>query len=873
MTKKYLTYLERKGEVSVKEVDSNGDRRWVSHNFEPELFTLSREPADGKTIDGKHHLVRLKYADINSAREAVRSLGDASGDIYGYWKYGTAFICSKDYSVAESKDYNIVYHDIETEVGEGFPDVHTTDQPMNMITFIDRKNRIHAVTTCDVDVKAIEEEFSTGKYKDYTCQVHVEPDEEGLFIRTLALWAMYDPDIFVGFNSEKFDMPYIVNRMDKVLGAKTSSRLSPFGRTTIRPFVDDFGEDVITADITGVSHIDLMNSYKKFVLEARDSYSLDNLSQVDLGEGKLKHESGIPGHLLYRSHPTDGLRYNIVDVVRLKQIDEKKGIVDLTIGVAQMTKSNIEDVIFSTRLWMNMIYQDLRDKKIFFPIKGERKPYRKIEGGFVMKPFSGMHKWVGSFDYASLYPSIIMGLNVGVDTAVQKIPDVTPTTLLKGQAKAPEGLAMAANGQCYKRDKQSFMAELTADLYKKRKIYKFLKIDFQKMEQMHNDEEIVNAIKGHLLAENIPEIRKTAMENVLKLSYEEKVPEIKRLAAMYDNYDKSTKTLLNSLYGAMAEKNFYFYNPDVAESITLTGQYLVQNLGKTFDELLSKNFGKANYMVYGDTDSTYICFDRAVQQRCKGKSLQETIDWMCNFCDGQMKKVVRIANDHACEVTNAYDPSRFDADREAIAERGVFIKKKMYALSVWDNEKVRYEKPILKITGLSAKKASTPVFFREKMNEFFNVFLGGDVDGAVRLMNNAEDEFRHRGVNAIAENINVKDLTLQEGQNYFDSSVHINRRSILTHNHMISIDPDARREIEPLKNGDKVKKLKLMKPNAARSDVIAWNDEWPEYFTRIGLLDAIDWKQAYKDNFENKLKIIFEACGIDFKVKEPLDLF
>lgn len=837
---KYLSYLEKKGKVFVKTLTDDGKRKWIPNNYSPDLFVPAQGPSQFQTMDGQP-LIRLEYENIRSAREAVKELGDAAKDIYGYWKYSTAYICQAAYEAASPNDYNIVYHDIETTVGQGFPNVHTVDQEVNMFTFIDRKNRIHAVTTCDVDVEVVEKEFSTGRYSKYTCKVWKEESEEDLFYRVLNLWEMYDIDIFVGFNSEKFDVPYIVNRMNHVLGEGAANKLSPFGRTVIREFVDDFGEEVITADIEGVSHVDLMQSYKKFVLEPRDSYSLDNLAMADLKEGKLKHESGIPGHLLYHEFPTDGLRYNIVDVIRLKEIDEKKGIIDLSVGVAQMTKSNVEDVMFSTRLWMNLIYDKLRQKGQFFPIRGERREFRNIEGGYVMAPVVGLHEWIASFDYASLYPSIIMGLNVGVDTKDIKVKDVTPQRILDGEVKAPAGLSMGGNGQCYRTDKQSFMAEITAEVYKLRKEYKYSKIDYQKKYEAAPDGE--------------------------------EKDEFDRLAKLFDNWDKSTKTILNSLYGAMAERNFYFYDPDVAESITLTGQYMVRNLGKTFDEVLTKNFGKAKYWITSDTDSCYFSLKNVVDARCGDKTDSEALDWLTRFSDETLKKVVRKANDIGCETLNAYEPERFDADREVIGRRGVFIKKKMYAISIVDLEGVRYETPHLKITGLSAKKSSTPLFFRDTMQEFFKIFLDGNTRGAIDHIANVEEQFRNESYDNIAMNINVKENPSKvDEEGYPLQGIHINQRAIATHNWLISKDEKASREIERLQPGDKVRMIKLKLPNRTRQKVIAWKDEFPDYFRQMGIDKAIDFEQSFHDNFKKKLDEILKACGVDPDVNE-LDIF
>jgi DNA polymerase elongation subunit (family B) len=733
--------------------------------------------------------------------------------------------------------FSIVYHDIETEVHEGFPDPGEAKEPINMITLITRGDRDdYALTTCPVRAKEIQDEFPG-------IIVEMFSSEAEMLKRFVVLFAdVLKVDVFSGWNSEKFDMPFIVNRIKKVLGTEWMNRLSPFGEVFIRSFTDDFGEEVVTAEITGVTHVDMMQYYKKFVHDPQESYSLDNIAKVELGVGKLHHESGIPGHLLYHEYPTDGLRYNIVDVIRLKQIDEAKGVIDLAIVVANMSKSNLTDVVFSTRLWMNMIYNYLNERNRYFEFRSERKPYRKIEGGYVMTPNAGMYEFGGSFDYASLYPNTMMALNIGPDSKSIKVPNVHPDRLLAGEVRAPDGLSMGGNGQCFRKDKRSFLVEIIDDGYQKRKMYKALKLEHQKLEQAEKD----------------PEKKK----------------EIKRLADLYDNYDKSIKTILNSCYGALAEKNFQFYDPDVAESITVSGQFMVRNLGKTFKALLEKNYGPGHYWITSDTDSCYISFKIIVEKHCVGMTDAEKIDWLCNFADGPMKKVVKVANDTACKVLNAYDPERFDADREAIFRRGVFVKKKMYALALSDMEGVRFDKPKLKIVGLSAKKSSTPSFFRDKMKKFFELFLNGEVEASIEYMSSIEREFKEAKIEEIASNASVSDLSskVDDSAKGYEKGTHINARAAIVHNMLIQKNEKARQYIEPIKNGDKVKMLPLKLPNNVNENVFAWVGEWPAYFDELGMRKYIDWDTHFFKAFKKPLDTIYTACGINPNVNE-LEIF
>lgn len=865
----YLFFTERKRKIWVKEY-RNGKKKWVQRDFSPNLFVRDIDGEDAIDIYG-HKLKRIHLDSISEARDFVKELDEASRDLFGYRKYETQFICSAGYRESIPDEYSIVYHDIETEVHDGFPDPSIAKEPINMITLLQRGGKRYALTTCEVKKEKIDKEFGIE-----TMMFSSEAEMLRHFIYLFS--EELETDIFVGWNSEKFDLPYIVNRIKRILGGDMAKKLSPFGEVYIRSFIDDFGDEAVTAEILGVSHVDMLQFYKKFSHESQESYSLDNIAKVELGVGKLTHESGIPGHLLYREYPTDGLRYNIVDVVRLEEIDEKKGIIDLAITVANMSKTNVSDTMFSTRLWMSMIYDYLSQRGRYFEFSRERNEYRKIEGGFVSCNSPGLHDYITSYDYASLYPSTMMALNIGVESKREKLEDVSPQFLLDNpDFKAPEGMAMGANGQCYAKDKKSFLNEIISHGYDLRKKYKSLKLFYQNLETK-TDEGLAEAVQTHLRERKKDEALLEELSRISSMDTEKKRKEVSRLAKLYDSYDKSIKTILNSCYGALAEKNFFFYDPDMAESITLTGQFMVRNLGETFVKLLTKNFGRGVYLLNQDTDSCYLTLKAAVEKQFGDRDVsdKEKVEWLCKFADGPMKKVVQIANDVANIRLGSYEPERFDADREAVCRRGVFIQKKMYALAISDMEGVHYEKPKLKIVGLQAKKKSTPAFFRSKMEIFFNILLGeGDKKKATDHVINVESEFRNSPLDEIAGNFSVSDISskMDDSEKGYVKGVHINARAAIVSNRVVESDEKARIYIEPIKNGDKIKMLPLRLPNPTKENIIAWKDEFPDIFRERKIDQYIDWTTHFQKAFMNPLKKIFIACQINPTRTEELDIF
>ncbi|QIG68110.1 DNA polymerase family B protein [Rhizobium phage RHph_Y68] len=837
-----LGYLERKSKIYVKEYDhETKEANWVARDFAPKIF-LPTKKVTGYTSYTGLNLELIERSSIREMRNFIKELDSAAASLWGFGKYSVQYICQAGYADAQPDFFSSVFYDIETEVNDGFPDAATAKEAINMITLIPKDDRRgYALTTCSVRAKEIEEEFPFLQVKMYRTEQEMLMDFIHIFVNVLRV------DVFVGWNSEKFDVPFIVHRIIKILGQEWANKLSPFGEVYTRTFTDDFGEEITTAEIVGVQLVDHLQYYKKFSHEARESYSLDNIAHVELGVGKLTHESGIPGHLLYHEYPTDGLRYNIVDVLRLKQIDEVRGILDLAFIVANMTKSNVADVVFSTRLWMNLIYDFLARRNQFFEFRPERNTYRKIEGGFVACHYPGLHEYVGSFDFASLYPNTMMALNLGPDTKDIKVPGVTVDALLNGEIRAPEGLSMGANGQCFRTDKMSFFVELVDHGYAKRREYKALKLKYQKEEQEETDEV--------------------------------KKKEIGKIANLWDNYDKSQKTILNSFYGALAEKNFHFYDPDMAEAITLTGQFMVRNLSNVFTKVLTKNYGSGRYIIANDTDSAYISFQNVVEKQFadSGADEHERIEWLCKYADGPMKKVVAMANERGSGILNAYDPSRFEADREAVARRAVFLKKKMYAIALSDMEGVRYKKPKIKVVGLAAKKSSTPGFFRDKMKHFFELFLNGQVQESIDYMSDIESKYREAPIDEIASNASVSDIISKADDDSFrgyGKGVHINARAAIVYNKMISKDEKARAYLEPIKNGEKIKMLPLRVPNPLMNEnVVAWKDTWPEYYDRLKIKEYVDWNTHFFKAFSKPLDSIYNICGINPHVSKELDIF
>ena len=263
------------------------------------------------------YLKRVELDDIRHTRSFVRDLGDAKKQLYGFSRYSTAIISELEMGHATPEDYKVGFFDIETTVSSGGIDAVNCPEEINMITFIDQDENITCFSSLDIKEEDIPEDIRNNM------NLILTSDEEELLRKFVNWFSNENFDIISGWNSETFDIPYICKRITFILGKNFLEKLSPFGHVSYQEKEDDFNNIFLKYTIRGVTHIDMKKVYQKFIFSPRPSYSLDVISNIELGVGKLVHESGIPGHLLYRSHPTAGLHYNIVDVQRLKQISDK----------------------------------------------------------------------------------------------------------------------------------------------------------------------------------------------------------------------------------------------------------------------------------------------------------------------------------------------------------------------------------------------------------------------------------------------------------------------------------------------------------------------------------------------------------------------
>ena len=463
------------------------------------------------------------------------------------------------------------------------------------------------------------------------------------------------------------------------------------------------------------------------------------------------------------------------------------------------------------------------------------------EGGrgkwYVNEPEIGEYDWVLSFDATSLYPSIIMQYNMSPETLVEETPiDTTVNSLLERKTKVDTDHAMAANGAKFTRDKQGVFAEITQTFFDDRQKYK------------------------KLMKEAEREYEKT------------KDPTLKSKIAKYNNFQMARKIQLNSLYGALANQYFRYYDDKIAEGITLSGQFIIRETAKALDEYLNEVCGTEGevYSFYSDTDSCYISLDKLVKKYYSDLSKEKVVDLLDKIAEEKIEPAINKAMKKLADYTNAYEEKIF-FKREAIADRGIWVAKKRYALNVWDNEGVRYDEPKLKVMGLEIVRSSTPAPVRESLREAVKLCLTGDEKLLQKFVEETWQDFNNRQVEEIAFPRGCNNLRKYTSTaDIYAKGTPIQVRGALLYNNLLDRNKLGMK-YPPINEGDKIKFVYLKEPNTLGENVISFASKVPEEFD---LHKYIDYELMFEKAFVEPLNTIAESIGWKTKPVATLeDLF
>jgi DNA polymerase elongation subunit (family B) len=793
--------------------------RQFSHKIEfyPTLYVGSKKrDSQWRTLDGTI-VDEVKPGSVKETRDFVKRYEEVKGfDIFGNTNYTCQYISdSYESDIKWDMEHIKVFTiDIETQTENGFPDIKTANEDILLITVKDLASK-RLIT------------FGTKAFvhnRDDVIYLHCE-DETHMLREFISWWQQNYPDVITGWNTEFFDVPYLIRRIERELGEAMAKKISPWGYYNERKtFVK--GTEEIHYDIHGISHLDFLALYKKFTYTKQESYRLDYIAEQELGDRK-KENPGDSFKDFYTNHWQQFVEYNIQDVELVDRMEDKMRLIELCLTMAYNAKINYEDVFSQVRMWDAIIYNHLRQKKIAIPAKNfSGGKDAQFEGAYVKDPLIGLHKWVASFDLNSLYPHLIMQYNISPETLTHEKISCSVESLLNQEVDTSyakrKDLSLTANGYCYRKDIKGFMPELMEKMYKDRSKFKKQML---KVQQEYEHDKKNN------------DLRK----------------EISRL----NNLQMAMKIALNSAYGAMGNQYFRYFDIRMAEGITTSGQLSIRWMANEFNKYMNKLLKtESDYVIAIDTDSIYLSLEDLVEKVCEGKTTEQKIKYMDKICEEIFQPFIDTTYQKLSDYMNSYS-QKMIMKREVLADKGIWTAKKRYILNVHNSEGVQYAKPKIKVMGLEMVKSSTPSIIRDKLKESIPVILDGDQTKLHDFIEKFRSEYKSFSVSEIAFPRGVNGIKQYAGSPIYSKGTPIHVRGALLHNHYLKkmgID----KVYQPIRDGDKIKFVYVKKPNPFQEDVISFAQELPSEF---GLHRFIDYDLQFEKTFLDALQTVIEPLG------------
>ena len=811
----------------------NGERVQFTIPYKPSLYISSKnDNPHYRTLDNKP-VDRIDFDNVYEARDFIKSYDGVSGmRIFGLEKFVYAFI-NESYVGEINYDpelINVINIDIETGESEegGFPDIQKANNPVTAIT-IKKKNE-YVVLGCGDYTP------SSDNIKYLKCK-----DEEALLNNFLRIWNMkaYSPDIVTGWNIEFFDIPYLVNRITKLLGSDEAKKLSPW-HILEEHTIEANGRELQSYRPLGITVLDYLQLYRKFIFVKQESYRLDHIASVELGERKLDYSEYESLFDLYKKDYQKFIDYNIKDVDLVSKLDDKLKLIELVYALAYDAKINFEDTFASVKPWDVIIHNYLMTKRTVVPFYEPTHGDDTIIGGYVKEPMIGKHEWVVSFDLNSLYPHLIMQYNISPDTFVRRLQeDLDIDAILEGGLKTieheylPNDYTITANLCLYKKDKQGFLAGLMQKMYDDRVVFKNKMLDAKKAYEASAD--------------------KTSPEAI----------QLDKDISRYHNLQMAKKIQLNSAYGALANKYFRWYDLNHAEAITASGQLSIRWIEKKINIYLNKLFGTqgADYVIASDTDSIYVKFDKLVSNVfAKRETPPEALE-ISRFLDKVCKEKIEPYIDNCYQelsvYVNAY-AQKMKMKREAIADKGIWTAKKRYILNVYNLEGVEYSHPKLKIQGIEAVRSSTPSSVREMFPPALDIIMNKTQKDMHKFIIDFRNEFKKKPFEEVAFPRGCKGINkYKDSASIYKVGTPIHVKGALLYNEFIK-SRDLTNKLQRISEGDKVKFAYLKVPNPLHNTVIAV----PSYLPKeLGLQNYIDYDMQFDKSFLEPLRHILDPIG------------
>lgn len=828
----YTNITRHRNQILVRGI-SNGKPVKFSAKYKPYLFVQANTQTEYKNLKGEY-VGKMNFDSMSEAREFLQNYEGVEGmNIYGLsdWPYMYIFDNYKGEIRYDPTLVSVCSIDIETSIEGGFPDIEKAENEITSITIGRNGNKTV---------------FGCGEYQEHqdNVQYYKCADESALLLAFLEVWngSLYSPDVVTGWNIDFFDIPYLVNRIRNVLGGDHAERLSPW-KLLRENKVEIRGRQCTIYTPVGMAVLDYMQLYKKFTYIKQETYRLDYIAQVELGEGKVDYrDEGYENldDLRFRNFQRY-IEYNIRDVEIVERFEDKLKLIELVMAIAYDAKVNYEDTLSTVKQWDVITHNFLMNKNIVVPQNDKHKPDRAFVGGYVKDPKIGMSKWVVSFDLNSLYPHLIMQYNISPETLVTRLKDkMTIDDLLVGGASQfgeyldKTNCTIAANLCIYDKSKRGFLPSLMDRMYNDRTKYKKQMIECKKEYEKTKDPKLVKEI------------------------------------ARLDNMQMAKKIQLNSAYGALGNKWFRWFDVNNAEAITMSGQLSIRWIENKINEYLNKLLKTENfdYVIASDTDSIYITLDYFVKN-VFGDDVpdnKKVVQFIDKVCKEKIEPYIDRSYQELATYMHAYE-QKMQMKRENIANKGIWKAKKMYILNVWNSEGVEYEKPKLKMLGIEAVRSSTPTACRSAIKQSLEIIMDGNEADLQKYVAGFKDKFRQLAFEDIAFTSSVKDIEKYWVRGNFQSQTPIHVRGSVIYNEMLK-KLKLSNKYETIASGEKIKYVYLKNPNPAKDYVISCPNGLPPEFK---MNDYIDFDLQFEKGYLKPIESITNTMGWQAEKRATLE--
>jgi DNA polymerase elongation subunit (family B) len=809
----------------------NGKSFETRDEFIPTLFIKSKKESKYKTLSGES-VEPIQPGSVRDCREFYKKYDSVDGfEIYGNDRYIYQYISEKypeDEIKFDISKIKLVTLDIEVASEQGFPDVESCVEEILAISIQDYTTK--KIITWGV------KPFNNVR-KDVT--YHLCASEHALLNSFINYWMQNTPEVITGWNIELYDIPYIAKRLNRVLGEKLMKRLSLWGLVTEgETYIN--GRKHTTFDVGGVTQLDYLNLYKKFTYKAQESYRLDYIAEVELGQKKLDHSEYNTFKDFYTKGWQKFIEYNIVDVELVDRLEDKMKLIELALTMAYDAKVNYVDVFYQVRMWDTIIYNYLKKRNIVIPPKNKSQKNEKYAGAYVKEPIPGKYDWVVNFDLNSLYPHLIMQYNISPETLMdERHPTATVDKILNQELNFDgyKDYAVCANGAMFRKDVRGMLPELMEKMYNERVIFKKKMIEAKK-------------------------------------AYEKtKTKELEKEIARCNNIQMAKKISLNSAYGAIGNQYFRYYKLENAEAITLSGQVSIRWIETKMNAYINKllKTEDVDYVIASDTDSIYLNMGPVVETvfKRREKTTESIVSFLDKVASLELEKYIEGSYQELADYVNAYD-QKMQMKRENIADRGIWTAKKRYILNVWNSEGVAYTEPKLKMMGIEAVKSSTPAPCRKMIKDALKLMMNGTEEDVIAFIDNARKEFKQLPPEQISFPRSASDVNkYKSSASIYAKGTPIHVRGALLFNHYIK-EAKLTNKYSLIQNGEKVKFVYLKKPNIIHENIISFIQEFPK---ELNLDKYIDYDLQFEKAFLEPLKIILDAIGWNVEKTVNLDLF